>query len=172
MKRSKIALLERTRDIIMGRESSSVGDSGWVKGAYKVDSTVCLNAALRIAEHDLFVVGDGPGNGDTDWYSRHLATDEGLEAQRILVEAIYAFYADAHDIDSVPSAHERVQGMDEVDLHQAVVAFNDTGGHEEEHMNDVLQRAEKIGYERWLEDHRDLLASNTDARPFVDTLNI
>jgi hypothetical protein len=162
-KRSKIALLERTREIIMGKSESSVGDSGWRKGAYHDGITVCLNAALRIAEHDVFVIGDVP-DGD-DWYSRSLQTDEGVETQRILVQAIYGFYNENHDGACYDIGY--VRSMDPTELHQQIVEFNDSDGREQGDMNDVLVRAEKISYERWIEDNVDMMPTNMSDRPFA-----
>src|SRR6185503_21360767 len=100
--RSRIALLSRMKDVLLGKAELAKGEQGWTKDTYYRDRgkhpTMCLNGALALTEYDLFDVkldpdvygGASPDRDDIA--CREELTREGEDAKRLLAETIVEMY--------------------------------------------------------------------------------
>jgi hypothetical protein len=169
MPRSRIALLQRTMDVVFGDTKGTHSESGWARGTWvkhvgagkarKVN--VCLNSALFVAERDVYGLGTGAAGGDDGETATVPHTDEGLETQALLAETIIEMYP-AQFADETPSAPQFVI----IKFNDDIAGSGDTSAADD--MEAVLLKVEDKAYSKWLEDHPDFDPMNGPAQSFID----
>lgn len=159
--RSRIALLSRAGAIVFGDRQGARGETGWGQGAYfSADHTVCLNAALFVAEREVFAYSEEEVEEYNGGYGSGMHTKEGAETQLLLAQTIAEMYPEVIGI-----APERITSGSVA--HHIIVEFND-GMATAEAIQDVLWKCEQKALDKWLEDHPTVMTDDATSQAFVD----
>lgn len=135
-------VLNLAADVLFGRKKGDGGEHGWVDGMWVHGHQVCLGAALRVAESKLF------NTHVYDAYDRFLSEQPAIDAEKVLAEAILKMDDSGFD---AASAREYGIQLDEPGVaRNVIVSFNDAG-RSEESINEALELADKMVWERELE---------------------